>query len=358
MTEAPTTPAEPMPPVEPAPSPSRRRLIIGIAVGLVVAVVAVVGGLFAFNALTAKAVVLYTSEAEGYSVMAPGEPTHEDALAGALPTTIAHWTDGERYFSVSSTDGADVPPSQRGLVLHELLIGALKEAPEVTESDLESSAVADAFLEEPDQIAVAGGDAVEFATTLDGAAAPFRVVFTAHANKIYMLVFSDSDESEDEDFLESFTFLTADASSERPEKEVYTSEEEGYSVEMFGEPEVVESSSLFGEEYAKVQSIWDFGSEGYFIQTFQFPEDFDKPLDVALTDSVAGMVANTPGATLIEDERVDFNGETAAVGVVDAPSGLVRFVVVAHNYRQYLLVAPLKDDNSDEDFIASFRFLN
>ena len=213
MTEIPTTPIEPTPPPTPPVSPirSRRRLIIGIAAGLVaglvIAVVAVIGVAFALNALTANAVALYTSEAEGYSVMAPGKPTQEEALAGALPTTITHWTDGGRYFSVSSTESGDVPPSQRGLVLHELLTGALKEAPGVSASDLESSAVTEAFLAEPEGFTISGDPALRFTMSVEGAPAPFHIVFAAHGTGLYMLVFSDSDDTRDEDFLDSFTYL-------------------------------------------------------------------------------------------------------------------------------------------------------
>ena len=108
MTEIPTPPAA-LPPV-PAIR-SRRRLIIGIAAGLVVAVVVFLGLQFALNASNANAIALYTSEAEHYSVMAPGEPTQEQAEIVqplALPLTATHWTDGELYYSVSSANGNDL----------------------------------------------------------------------------------------------------------------------------------------------------------------------------------------------------------------------------------------------------------
>ena len=184
-------------------------LLIAIAIGLVVGTAAFFGVQFALSALNANAITLYTSEAENYSVLAPGEPTQGEGRAGALLTTITHWTDDERFYSVSSTESADVPPSQRGLVLHELLIGALKEAPGVSESDLESTAVMEAFLTEPEQFTIAGDPALRFPLTVGEAAGSFHIVFAAHESGFYLLVFSDSDSDDDRDenFLDSFTYL-------------------------------------------------------------------------------------------------------------------------------------------------------
>jgi hypothetical protein len=208
MTEIPAEPIDPTAPTLPdAPRRSRRGLIIGIAGGLVLAIAVGVGVVFALTVLNAKAVALYTSEAEQYSVMAPGTPTQDEALAGALATTVTHWTDGDLYYSVSSTEPADVPPSQRGLVLHELLTGALKHAPGVGASDLESSAVADAFLAQPDQITLSGDPAFLTEVTVDGAPATFHIVLAGRDRSLYVLVYSDAEDSSDEDFLESFTFL-------------------------------------------------------------------------------------------------------------------------------------------------------
>lgn len=213
MTEIPTTLTEPTPAAPPAsPRRSRRRLIIGVAAGLVVAVVAFLGLQSALNALNANALALYTSEAEHYSVMAPGEPTVEQAeivLPLALPMTATHWTDGELYYSVSSANGGDLPPTPpwRGLFLHDVLVGALSDAPGVSASSLESSAVTDAFLAEPEQITLSGSPALQFTLTVEGAPAPFHVIFTGREPMIYMLVYSDSADSRDEDFIDSFVFL-------------------------------------------------------------------------------------------------------------------------------------------------------
>jgi hypothetical protein len=221
MTEIPTTPTEPestqlestpaeaTPPV--SPNRSRRRLIIAIAAGLVVAVVAFVGVQFALTALNANAVTLYTSEAENYSVMAPGEPTQEQGavLPLGLPKTATHWTDGELYYSVSSADGTDLPPTPvwRGMFLHDLLVGALSDAPGVSASSLQSSAVTDAFSTQPEEITLSGAPAFRFTLTLEGAPAPFYVVFSGHDPRLYILVYTDSADSRDEDFIDSFTFL-------------------------------------------------------------------------------------------------------------------------------------------------------
>jgi len=208
MTEIPAVPAEPAEPVAP-PARSRRRLVIAIVVGAVVAVAAVVGVLVAVNAVNADAVVLYTSKAEQYSVVAPGEPTQEKKdLVGAITTTATYWTAADRYYSVSSTDGNDLPPSFRGQFLTSVLTAALEDAPGVSASSLKSDAVADAFLAEPEQITVSGNPAILTTVTLEGAPSPFNVVFTGREGILYMVVFSDSADTDDDDaFLESFTYL-------------------------------------------------------------------------------------------------------------------------------------------------------
>jgi hypothetical protein len=147
--------------------------------------------------------------------------------------------------------------------------------------------------------------------------------------------------------------------SDPPFSGVYTSEAGAYSVEITYEPQVIEgSSAAYGPEYAKVQASWAVGTREYFIQVVEFPEDLQATTETILNDSVSGLVASTPGATLIEDTRIDFNGETAAVGVVEVPSGPARFVIVLHNYRQYLMIVSSEDGSSDEDFIDSFKFLD
>ena len=214
MTEVPMMPMEPepAPPTPVPPNRSRRRLIIGIAAGLVAAVVIVVGVLVALNALNAGAVVLYPSEAENYSVMAPGEPTQEETEVVeplAIPMTATHWTDGARSYSVSSADGKDLPPTPvwRGMFLHDVLVGALSDAPGVSAASLETSAVTDAFLTEPEEVTLSGAPAYRFMITIEGASAPFQVVFAGHGTRLYMVVFSGSADSRGDDFLDSFTFL-------------------------------------------------------------------------------------------------------------------------------------------------------
>jgi len=214
MTEVPMMPMEagPASPPPVPPNRSRRRLIIGLAAGLVAAVVIVVGALVALNVLNARATVLYTSEAENYSVMAPGEPTQEEAVVVeplAIPATATHWTDGARYYAVSSADGEDLPPTPvwRGMFLHDLLVGALRDAPGVSASSLETSAVTDAFLTEPDEITLSGDPAYGFTITIEGAPAPFHVVFAGHGTRLYMVVFSDAADGDGDEFLDSFAFL-------------------------------------------------------------------------------------------------------------------------------------------------------
>lgn len=216
MTDNPTTPMEPAPieptPTEPTarPSRSRRRLLIGLAVGLAVVAVVVVGVLIAVSVWGPRPPVPYASEAEHYSVSAPGAPTRSEAVVvGVIPTTTTRWADGDRHYSVTSTDlqGGGIPPSQRGAYLHFTLLEALRGAPGVSEEALESPAVADAFLVEPEPITLAGGPAFGFTLEVEGAPAPFHVIVTAHDPMLFMVVYSDSADGRDEDFVESFAYL-------------------------------------------------------------------------------------------------------------------------------------------------------
>jgi hypothetical protein len=219
MTEIPVAPSEPTEPptpteLTPPRARSRRRLIIGLVVGLAVvvlaitAVVAVIGVQLVLSIFGSKALVPYTSTAENYSVVAPGEATQkQEDVIGAIPTTFTYWTDGEAYFSISSTDGEDLPPSARGVFLYAALSGALKDAPGVSASSLESSAVTDAFLTEPEEITISGETAYVFPLTVEGAPTPFKVVFAGHGSALYMMVYSDSADSSDEDFIDSFAYL-------------------------------------------------------------------------------------------------------------------------------------------------------
>jgi hypothetical protein len=202
--------SEPTPAPPASPIRSRRRLVIGIVAGVLAGVVVFVAVQFAFGALRSGAVTRYTSEEEHYSVLAPGQPTREEAVVvGVIPTTATRWTDGDRYYSVTSTElgGSSIPPSQRGAYLHFVLVGALSDAPGVSEPSLESDAVTNAFLTEPDEITLSGAPAFSFGLEVDGAPAPFHVVFSGRDTALYMLVYSDSDDSRDEDFLDSFEFL-------------------------------------------------------------------------------------------------------------------------------------------------------
>jgi hypothetical protein len=144
--------------------------------------------------------------------MAPGQPTQEQLTVVqplGIPATATRWTDGDLFYSVSSADAEILPgtPVWRGLFLHDVLVGALSNAPGVSDASLETDAVTNAFLTPPDEITVSGDPALSFALNVDGAPAPFRVVFAGHSSTLYMLVFSDSTDSRDEDFLDSFTYI-------------------------------------------------------------------------------------------------------------------------------------------------------
>ena len=207
MTETPPTSTQPTPAAPAPPSRSHRRLVIRIVAALVAVAVVFIGVQLALGAVNAHAVVRYTSAAEHYSVKAPGRPTRQKVkIEGIIPTTATHWTDGDLYDSVSSSLGG-FPPSLQGLFLQEALVGALKHAPGVTASSLKSRAVTQAFFAKPDRIKLAGATAFRTTVTVTGAPAPFHVVFAGHGDLLYLVVFSDSADSRDNDFLDSFRFV-------------------------------------------------------------------------------------------------------------------------------------------------------
>jgi len=207
MTETPAdTPATPQPWELPVP-PHRRRRRILIAIGAALVVVAVVvGGWFALGLVNAHAAVKYTSAAEHYSVTAPGKPTVKKLKVEELvPLTSTHWTDGDRYYSVVS--GPAGPPSIQGIFLGGALETALKNAPGVTASRVTSDVLDETFSGEPQQITLSGEPALETTATVTGAPAFFHVIFTGHGGLLYLIIFSDSPDHSDTDFLHSFKFV-------------------------------------------------------------------------------------------------------------------------------------------------------
>jgi hypothetical protein len=212
MTEIPPGAVPPPPHATARTTRSRRRLIIGISAGVVVVAAGLVAIFVVVNALNAKSVALYSSDAEHYSVMAPGEQTQEHISVVqplGIPATTTRWTDGDHYFSVSSANDEDLPPTPvwRGEFLHDVLVAALRHAPGVSASSLATSAVTNAFLAKTDEIKVSGNPAYATNLTVPGAPAPFHIVFAGHGSTLYLLVYSDSADSRDEDFLDSFTYL-------------------------------------------------------------------------------------------------------------------------------------------------------
>jgi hypothetical protein len=210
MAETPPMPMQPTPaaPVAPvAPKRSRRRLVIVLVAALVAAAVVVVGVQLALAAVNAHAVVRYTSTAEHYSVMVPGKPIREKVkLGGLIPINATHWTDGDRYYSVSSSPGG-MPPSLQGMFLDGALRGALKNAPGVTASALKSLDDNKVFSAQPEEIKLSGAQAFRITVAIKGAPAPFHMVFAGHGQLLYMVVYSDSPDNRDRDFLDSFKFV-------------------------------------------------------------------------------------------------------------------------------------------------------
>ena len=138
--------------------------------------------------------------------MAPGKPTSEKVkLAGLIPNTSTHWTDGDRYYSVSSSPGG-MPPSLQGMFLDGALREALKNAPGVTASALKSLDDNQVFSAQPEEIKLSGAQAYRIKVTVKGAPAPFYMVFTGHGQLLYMVVYSA--DSHDKDFLDSFKFVS------------------------------------------------------------------------------------------------------------------------------------------------------
>lgn len=206
MTEFPPAPMQPEPWAPVPPVRSRRRLLIGILAALVAAAVIVVGIQLTLGVLNAHAAVRYTSAAEHYSVTAPGKPTIKKLkLNDFIPATATHWTDGDRYYAVVS--GLGGPPSIQGIFLEGALETALKNAPGVTASSLTPSVFSDAFSGEPEQMKLSGEHALRTTATVKGAPAAFQIVFVGHGELLYMLVYSESADSRDTDFLASFKFV-------------------------------------------------------------------------------------------------------------------------------------------------------
>ncbi|HEY4152715.1 MAG TPA: hypothetical protein VGM38_05290 [Pseudolysinimonas sp.] len=212
MTEIPSAPVPPLPPAPVVTTRLRRRLVIIIAAGVVVAAAVFVAIHLMLGAPTAKPVALYVSNAEHYSVKAPGEKTQQHIVIVqplGIPATTTRWTDDKLYYSVSSAKGDDLPPTPvwRAEFLHDVLVAALGHAPGVSASSLSTSVVTNAFLTKPDEITLSGSPAYAFKLTVPGAPAPFHVVFAGHGSTLYLLVNSYSADSRDEDFLDSFSYL-------------------------------------------------------------------------------------------------------------------------------------------------------
>lgn len=206
MTDTPAMPEQAEPPAAVPPNRRRRRLVIGIVAALVVVAVAVIAVQLTLGVVNAHAAVKYASAAEHYSVTAPGKPTVKKLkLEDLVPITATHWTDGDHYYSVVS--GLPGPPSIQGIFLGGALESALKDAPGVTASRVTSQVLDETFSGEPKQIKLSGATAFETTATVKGAPAPFHVIFAGHGSLLYMVVFSDSPDSRDEDFLNSFKFI-------------------------------------------------------------------------------------------------------------------------------------------------------
>jgi hypothetical protein len=140
---------------------------------------------------------------------------------------------------------------------------------------------------------------------------------------------------------------------------VYTSESEGFSVAAEGEPEVLSSTTTAaGVTITEIQTIWTGTDNAFFVGTADLSAYQLNPDDV-IAGSVDGMVSSTPGATLRSSAKTTFLGETATSGVIDAPGGVaLSFVSVIHKQRMYIIIASEVADDRDENFIASFKFLD
>lgn len=224
MTDSPTPPAPPATaPATKPPVSARRMLLIAIAIGLVVGAAAFFGVRVGLNALNSFAsgsqtevvdeaaedgeVVLlpYTSEAEGYSIVGPGEPTVVESpgtsngydvmriktkwALGGEGTFVAYFV-GTADFSAMAADGA-------------------------FDGDFD----VDAFLDDAvDRIAAQFTVHTREKTTLFGEpavsgvldfgdGAPQRFLVVLHNNVQYMLTALETDDDIDETFIASFTFL-------------------------------------------------------------------------------------------------------------------------------------------------------
>ena len=141
---------------------------------------------------------------------------------------------------------------------------------------------------------------------------------------------------------------------------LYTSEEQGYSVEVPGEPTFSEQTvTPNGLTLTQKVTTWGGGSQGYAVMSTVIPEIPAAGIDKALDDSLAGAVAAMSGATLRESEKTTLAGEPAIVAVVVLPAGdTLRCAITFHNNKQFALLVSEHEDDVDENFIASFTFLD
>lgn len=77
----------------------------------------------------------------------------------------------------------------------------------MTASALKSLDDNQVFSAQPEEIKLSGAQAFRIKVTIKGAPAPFHMVFAGHGQLLYMLVYSDSADNRDKDFVDSFKFV-------------------------------------------------------------------------------------------------------------------------------------------------------
>jgi hypothetical protein len=209
MSELPPLPTEPTT----SPRRSRRGLIIAVVAALVAVGLIIVGvqvGLQVLNSVREQSAavpdssaepdtaadsetpVLYTSEAEGYSIEAPGEVHAETSEGQTLTQVQTLWGEGRYY--VGTIDFSDYEDEiDPDTVLERSADLMLQRAPGTT-------------VRESEKVTFNGAPAIVGILDVPGAGGT-RFVVAFHNNVQYGILVYEFDDDRDENFIDSFTYL-------------------------------------------------------------------------------------------------------------------------------------------------------
>jgi hypothetical protein len=140
----------------------------------------------------------------------------------------------------------------------------------------------------------------------------------------------------------------------------FTSSTAGYEVGFPGEPEVTSSPIMVGTlDIEQTTATWADEAAAYSVTTAELPADIVAAAgDAILTSSVDGMVANIPGAELIEQTDGSLDGERAVTGMVAADASDIWYTVAMHGNTQVIITLIVPTGESAPEFAQTFRFLD